>query len=237
MYKEKANNARIRDNQRRSRARRKEYIQELEARLRQSELRGIEASAEIQMAARQVADENRKLRGLLSLHGMGDDKVETYLQSSPTGNALVTSQFPSHNTPVQVLRSLLQSSKSLSFCSDGDIGVGMTGIGETVSERSSLARASTAQSPLDLDRFSHSGALQDTDDVASHIFMTQGTTASSTTSSISYHPNHSTPQRRGFFPGPLPRTPSPTPIISYSQMLHHDTQLWKLDPPHYITRQ
>ena len=73
--------ARIRDNQRRLRARRKEYLQELEARLRQYELQGIEASSEIQLAARRVADENRKLRGLLAQHGVGDDSIEAYLQS------------------------------------------------------------------------------------------------------------------------------------------------------------
>jgi hypothetical protein len=79
---EKANLARIRDNQRRSRARRKEYLQELEARLRSCELLGIEASSEIQVAARRVADENRKLRALLSQNGIGDGEVEAYLQNS-----------------------------------------------------------------------------------------------------------------------------------------------------------
>lgn len=56
---------RIRDNQRRSRARRKEYLQELETRYRQCEQTGVEASAEIQAAARKVVDENRRLRELL----------------------------------------------------------------------------------------------------------------------------------------------------------------------------
>ena len=49
----------------RSRARRKEYLQELEAKLRNCEQVGIEASAEIQTAARKVLDENKKLRSLL----------------------------------------------------------------------------------------------------------------------------------------------------------------------------
>ncbi|KAK1918847.1 hypothetical protein P3342_010318 [Pyrenophora teres f. teres] len=63
---QKAQNlARIRDNQRRSRARRKEYLQELEAKLRSYEQIGIEASSEIQSAARRVLDENKKLRALL----------------------------------------------------------------------------------------------------------------------------------------------------------------------------
>jgi hypothetical protein len=81
MSQEKANLARIRDNQRRSRARRKEYLHQLEGRLRQIELQGIEASPEIQVAARRVADENRKLRGLLAQHRVSDDRIMAFLQS------------------------------------------------------------------------------------------------------------------------------------------------------------
>ncbi|KAK5998344.1 hypothetical protein PT974_00723 [Cladobotryum mycophilum] len=68
------------NNQRRSRARRREYIQELEQRLRTFELQGVEASAEVQMAARRVAEENRQLRELLNKHGFGDEYIAQYLQ-------------------------------------------------------------------------------------------------------------------------------------------------------------
>ncbi|KAL2128159.1 hypothetical protein VTI74DRAFT_9563 [Chaetomium olivicolor] len=71
--------ARIRDNQRRSRARRKEYLQELEERVRKAEQQGIRASTEIQAAARQVAEENRRLRHLLRLHGVNDRSIQEYL--------------------------------------------------------------------------------------------------------------------------------------------------------------
>lgn len=77
--KDSANLARIRDNQRRSRARRREYVQDLEARLRRVELQGVEAAAEIQLAARRVAQENRRLRALLNRRGMGDDAIEGLL--------------------------------------------------------------------------------------------------------------------------------------------------------------
>ncbi len=53
---------RIRDNQRRSRARRKEYILELEAKVRGYEQGGVTASAAIQAAARKVVAENEVLR-------------------------------------------------------------------------------------------------------------------------------------------------------------------------------
>ena len=57
--------ARIRDNQRRSRARRKEYVQELEAKVRHYEKHGVQAAKEIQDAARVVLEENRALKAEL----------------------------------------------------------------------------------------------------------------------------------------------------------------------------
>ncbi|KAM3069477.1 hypothetical protein ACMFMG_005582 [Clarireedia jacksonii] len=116
MSQKKANLARIRDNQRRSRARRKEHLQELEARLRQCELQGIEASSEIQMAARKVADENKKLRILLAQHGIADDIVDAHLSAS-TDNMMIgpcSTQSPS----VQVLEQLLSARKAC--CVDGN---------------------------------------------------------------------------------------------------------------------
>jgi hypothetical protein len=73
----------IRDKQRRSRARQKEYLEELKEKLRKYELEGIKASVEIQNAARQVAVENRKLRELLLIQGIGYDSIENYLESTP----------------------------------------------------------------------------------------------------------------------------------------------------------
>ncbi|TAQ84066.1 hypothetical protein B7494_g7619 [Chlorociboria aeruginascens] len=116
---EKANLARIRDNQRRSRARRKEYLQELEARLRQCELQGIEASSEIQLAARRVADENKKLRGLLAQQGVGDESVEAFLQSSSGNESLGSNRYGSMSANVQILEHLLQARKVGS--SDGSV--------------------------------------------------------------------------------------------------------------------
>ncbi|EGX92857.1 hypothetical protein CCM_04229 [Cordyceps militaris CM01] len=82
---QKANLARIRDNQRRSRARRREYLQELEQRLRLCELQGIEATTEVQVAARRVAEENRQLRQLLNKHGFSDDYIGRFLQAGIAG--------------------------------------------------------------------------------------------------------------------------------------------------------
>lgn len=72
---------RVRDNQRRSRARRKEYIQHLEQRLRSFETLGVAASQEIQQAGRKVAEENALLRSLLVLRGVTEDEIEAFLKS------------------------------------------------------------------------------------------------------------------------------------------------------------
>jgi len=76
---------RIRDNQRRSRARRKEYIQELEERLRKFERLGTQATIEVQTAARKVSEQNTLLRSLLRLHGVSDVEVEGYLRRDSSG--------------------------------------------------------------------------------------------------------------------------------------------------------
>ncbi|KIH89547.1 hypothetical protein SPBR_07441 [Sporothrix brasiliensis 5110] len=83
---DEANLARIRDNQRRSRARRKEYQQELEQRVRAFEEQGVEASTEVQHAARRVADENKKLRRLLQQSGVSHAAVEAYLHGGSVGD-------------------------------------------------------------------------------------------------------------------------------------------------------
>ncbi|KAI2617561.1 hypothetical protein GGS26DRAFT_596421 [Hypomontagnella submonticulosa] len=78
---------RARDNQRRSRARRREYVQGLERRLKLCETRGIEASREIQMAARRVAEDNQKMRALLNSLGFNNERIGHFLE---TGNIDLT---------------------------------------------------------------------------------------------------------------------------------------------------
>jgi hypothetical protein len=73
--------ARIRDNQRRSRTRRKEYVHDLEQRLRSFERLGVAATEEVQAAGRKVAAENTLLRSLLRLHGVTETQVNQYLES------------------------------------------------------------------------------------------------------------------------------------------------------------
>lgn len=94
--------ARIRDNQRRSRARRKEYLNDLEDKFRHCEQQGVTASAEMQEAARRVLEENRRLREILLQKGIATEEIETLVPSSsetPESEAFPAakedSQYPS----------------------------------------------------------------------------------------------------------------------------------------------
>lgn len=218
---EKANLARIRDNQRRSRARRKEYLQELEARLRQCELQGIEASAEIQMAARRVADENKKLRGLLAQHGIGDDSVEAYLQSSPTTDSVMQGQYGSSSTAVQVLEQLLQARKPC--CSEGNTGAPTNSGMGIAGSRDSSASQSTVQSLWDpIHPPKRSGQSTGKAASSAHQFMTPSSSGSrASNAGLSHASNHSAAQYQRLTPVSLPRNPSPA-----SGRARHDPQLF-----------
>lgn len=82
--KKQANLSRIRTNQRLSRARRKEYISSLESRIREHEEKGVQATLEIQLAARKVAEENQRLRELLGKVGVSEAGIREYLQQPPS---------------------------------------------------------------------------------------------------------------------------------------------------------
>ncbi|OJD09905.1 hypothetical protein ACJ73_10027, partial [Blastomyces percursus] len=77
---------RIRDNQRRSRARRKEYQQDLERRVQKFEQQGVQATIEVQAAARKVARENTLLRSLLKLKGVATAEIDEYIANANGGD-------------------------------------------------------------------------------------------------------------------------------------------------------
>lgn len=138
---QKANLARIRDNQRRSRARRKEYLNELETKYRTCEAIGVEASAEIQAAARKVLDENKRLRLLLKQQGLSDAEIDGShaMSSSPASiktDMTENSQFP---TPSSSLDQMLTGRKS---CKPSESG----GCCKTEDESQDFRRMSGASS-------------------------------------------------------------------------------------------
>jgi hypothetical protein len=77
----------VRDNQRRSRARHREYVDALRARLLRHEREGAQASAEVQRAARAVARENALLRRLVASCGVADAAVAEYLRAGTAAAA------------------------------------------------------------------------------------------------------------------------------------------------------
>jgi hypothetical protein len=81
---EASSSARIRDNQRRSRTRRKELIEDLQKRVQTYEQNGVTATQDMQRAARKVAQENLRLRSLLAHHGISREAVDFYLRSFDT---------------------------------------------------------------------------------------------------------------------------------------------------------
>ncbi|CAK7198534.1 hypothetical protein SEUCBS139899_001197 [Sporothrix eucalyptigena] len=118
---DEANLARIRDNQRRSRARRKEYQQELEQRVRAFEEQGVEASTEVQHAARRVAEENKKLRALLQHNGVSHASIEAYLRTGDVSSAEVGSNVQTLEH-LMVPRFPLQYSTSPLLSAAGSVG-------------------------------------------------------------------------------------------------------------------
>ncbi|KAF2188561.1 hypothetical protein K469DRAFT_83060 [Zopfia rhizophila CBS 207.26] len=91
---------RIRENQRRSRTRRKELLEDLQKRVQEFELNGVTATQEMQRAARIVAQENVRLRSLLARHGVSREEVDSYLRSFDEGST-------TNDSPVTNVRALL----------------------------------------------------------------------------------------------------------------------------------
>ncbi|TLD21637.1 bZIP transcription factor-like protein [Venturia nashicola] len=79
----------VRDNQRRSRARHKEFVDDLKRRIQEYERNGVEVTKEIQQTARRVHEDNLKLRQLLAQKGVSDAETNSFLSGSdPPANPL-----------------------------------------------------------------------------------------------------------------------------------------------------
>ncbi|KAK4112656.1 hypothetical protein N656DRAFT_708738 [Canariomyces notabilis] len=76
-----ARTSRLTENKRRYRARRKEYVADLERRLEEMRVQGINATAQVQLAARKVVAENGRLRELLQLAGFTAEDIDLWAKS------------------------------------------------------------------------------------------------------------------------------------------------------------
>lgn len=133
----KSKQERIRDNQRRSRARRQEYLADLERRL--SECQMTCRDADIQKAAfLEIQIENARLRELLSLSGVNEDFIDNYVSQALAQSG----QFPREtNCSLRQIKPKIEGIASTR--------PHLNGIQHTESRKSSMTpNAST--SPIDL---------------------------------------------------------------------------------------
>ncbi|KAH5998030.1 hypothetical protein HBI68_160320 [Parastagonospora nodorum] len=115
---------RIRENQRRSRNRRKELIDELQGRIQKYEREGVAATQEMQRAARKVAEENARLRSLLAHHGILQDEVDAFLRSCDEpalpNDASLNTSVPSAQQPGAVpVNALVTAPNEAQFSDNG----------------------------------------------------------------------------------------------------------------------
>ncbi|WVN89666.1 uncharacterized protein L203_104896 [Cryptococcus depauperatus CBS 7841] len=80
-FKSADSNMQNRESQRRSRARRKELVEDLSRQLAEYKRQGVAASVAMQTAARAVSVENQRLRALLALHGVSQGEIDLYVAS------------------------------------------------------------------------------------------------------------------------------------------------------------
>ncbi|KAL9104805.1 MAG: hypothetical protein Q9163_000303 [Psora crenata] len=93
--------SRVRDNKRRHRARRKEYVLDLERRLAQTREQEVQATKEVQLAAQRVARENAKLRELLRKTGFTDEAINTWVTDDQYLDGIEPSQHILRPMPSQ----------------------------------------------------------------------------------------------------------------------------------------
>jgi hypothetical protein len=179
------------------------------------------------MAARRVADENKKLRGLLAQHGVGDDTVEAYLQASPATESIIPGQYGHTSSAVQLLEQLLQVRKSC--CADGNTGAPSNS--GTISRHSSDSQ-STVQSLWDPSHPQRS--LQSARKLGStHQYMTPSSGGSrASNASTGHSSNQSMGHYQRLTPVSMPRDSSPsTSNTGYNPHLYDlDTQLSLTQP-------
>ncbi|KAJ5384640.1 hypothetical protein N7517_002551 [Penicillium concentricum] len=77
--------ARVRENQRKSRARKQEYVNELEQRLAVCKEQAQQKDIEHRLATQKVEAENQHLKALLGSLGVSSASVQQYLQEADTG--------------------------------------------------------------------------------------------------------------------------------------------------------
>jgi len=69
---------RLRNNKRRHRQRQADYISSLETQLKEYQSQGVKVTQQVQLSARKVVEDNKRLKALLRHVGVTDDVIETW---------------------------------------------------------------------------------------------------------------------------------------------------------------
>lgn len=134
--------------QQRSRARHKDYVASLERRITEYEQQGVQATLEMQRAARAVAAKNEKLLALLALHGVEQREIDSFLavpeidqsmprqgcspstladRAAPQADSMVSEPVPTSNSrtgaPVLQLETQVNNRNRDSRCGPSDSNI------------------------------------------------------------------------------------------------------------------
>lgn len=199
--------------------------------MRQCELQGIEASAEIQAAARKVADENKKLRRLLAQNGIGEDIIESFLQQKTVGDPATEDQYGATGTAAQNLEYVLQARK---FCcpewsTNTPTQAGMPGISQSRASSSSVSTARSVWKPIPNQYINtqHPASMAGRGTTVGHQFMTPSSTASGKSSISPVYATSSVTYQQQLAPDSIHRNLSPASSHSResSQIYDYATHL------------
>ena len=107
---EKLRTIRHRENKRRYRARKREYVESLQQRLADTRDQQVAGMREVQLAAQKVVNDNSRLRALLRLKGVNDAIVESWLHGdeaparvSRVGDTAVSQSAITRTAPLSIV--------------------------------------------------------------------------------------------------------------------------------------
>ncbi|KAK3381963.1 hypothetical protein B0H63DRAFT_216863 [Podospora didyma] len=218
--------ARVRENQRRSRARHREFVEGLQIRIKEYERRGVEATLEMQRTARAVALENSRLRALLVSRGVSPNEIENFLSSFDDQLAHIMGDAPTTTTTVALPAQARCGPKPrrLSRNGNGSVDIRATRSRRSIDAAATMCHGMTDADHTEDDRFQSDDTIPMSDEPALFSDRNQEQTSSSGPFS-SYSSSDTkdglmtfTPQRHSRWQTERSTSPSLSPTASGSPM-------------------
>lgn len=133
----------------------------------------MEASAEVQLAARKVAEENKRLRDLLKENGVGEEYISQYLQRRPQPSSSIPLTSLEASAPVQSMHQAMAPRRLASVESNSPFMLPNQAIPST-SPGSTAAMSTTGQwDGVSSDASSNYGQQQDSQIGSQNIPVTE----------------------------------------------------------------